>query len=132
MDRWSEIEFMHGRRVNRGIVIPSLAAAVVATASGTANTYGSYVQMLAAASNTKITVLTGLDIEAITGFHQIAVAIGDAGSEVIITEVAASRTGQVIFARPLAVGPNQRMSIKTAAHTGSQTVTARLLAYEGE
>lgn len=100
---------------------PSRGTAVASSAS--ANTYGSYVEMRAAASSVALYV-AGFSFGAAGGvtYGQIAIATGESGSESIVSEtrlaVAPDKDDQVFgfysFIFPIPVPANTRIAVKSA------------------
>lgn len=100
---------------------PSRGTAVASSAS--ADTYGSYVEMRAAASSVAL-YIAGFSFGAAAGltYGQIAIATGESGSESVVSEtrlaVARDANNQVFgfypFIFPVPVPANTRIAIKSA------------------
>ena len=95
----------------------------VVASSTSANTYGSYVEMRAAASSVAL-YIAGFSFGAAAGltYGQIAIATGESGSESVVSEtrlaVASDANDQVFgfysFVFPVPVPANTRIAIKSA------------------
>jgi len=115
-------DILFARFQSKQLVEPSLANEVVVTGAG-AWTYGAYAQLDASTANAR--QIIGINVVAVTGSHQLEIATGGAGSEVVQATLQIDAVGfyQVSI-------PDTQSGVRVAARTaskagGSQTVSLK-------
>ena len=102
--------------VDQCSVLPSNANEIQAAGAAGAWAAGAYVEVAAHSGGVAL-MITGIYVTAVTGIHQVEIAIGALASEVVIAKLAASSVGWHPIP-PTRITTAQRISVRTRSKAG--------------